>query len=48
MANRAKELLQTDQIDVLADTGYDTGEELMKCAQDNITTYVAPRKQSGS
>lgn len=48
MAASAKELLEVDQIDALADTGYDTGEELMKCAQDNITTYVAPRKQGGS
>ena len=48
MAYNTKELLQADHIDVLADTGYDTGEELMKCAKDNITTYVAPRTQAGS
>lgn len=34
------------QIDALADTGYDTGEELKKCAENNITTFVAPRRQN--
>jgi transposase len=46
IASSAKEELQIDQIDTLADTGYDTGEELKKCSQDNIITYVAPRTQS--
>jgi len=46
MASRAKKELQIDHINVLADTGYDTGEELKKCAQDNITTFVAPRSQN--
>ena len=48
MANSAKELLEVEQIDALADTGYDTGEELMKCAKDKITTYVSSRGQANS
>lgn len=48
MAHTAKEFLQTDRIDILADSGYDTGEEIMKCTEDDITTYVAPRLQAGS
>jgi len=47
MASTSKKLLKTQSIDVLADTGYDTGEELMKCSEENITTYVAPRTQGG-
>jgi len=46
VASQAKHLMQVGHIDVLADTGYDTGEELKKCAEDNITTFVAPRTQS--
>ncbi len=46
VASEAKHLLQADHIDVLADTGYDTGEELKRCAEDNITTFVAPRTQN--
>ena len=46
IAASAKSGLQVDQLDTLADTGYDTGEELKKCSQDNITTYVAPRTQA--
>jgi transposase/ribosomal protein L32 len=45
VASQAKKQLQVDQINVLADTGYDTGEELKKCAENNITTFVAPRVQ---
>jgi hypothetical protein len=46
VTSQAKHLLQADHIDVLADTGYDTGEELKKCAENNITTFVAPRSQN--
>ena len=48
VASEAKRQLQAGKIDVLADTGYDTGEELKKCAEDNITTFVAPRSQRAS
>jgi hypothetical protein len=33
-------------MDVLADKGYHTGGELMKCQQENITTYVSPKAPS--
>jgi transposase len=46
VASQAKQQLQVDDINVLADTGYDTGEELNKCAEDNIITFVAPRTQN--
>lgn len=48
MAYSTMEILEIDAIDALADTGYDTGEELKKCAEDNITTFVAPRNNVGS
>lgn len=47
MMSKAKDILQVDHINALADTGYDTGEELKKCAANNITTFVAPRIQKG-
>ena len=48
MANSAKELLQVKHIEVLADSAYDVGEELMKCTKDEIITYVCPRIQGAS
>ena len=47
VSSKAKQLLQVDQINVLADTGYDTGEDLRKCAADNIAIFVSPRIQKG-
>ncbi len=46
MATATKELLQVEQMDVLADKGYHTGEELMECEKENITTYVSPKAPS--
>jgi transposase len=43
IAIQTKELLQVDQMKVLADKGYHTGEELEKCKKNNITTYVSPK-----
>jgi len=43
MAIKTKELLQVEEINVLADKGYHTGEELEKCGENNITTYVSPK-----
>lgn len=40
MATRAKEELKVEDINVLADKGYHNAEELHKCQQENITTYV--------
>lgn len=42
MAERAKEILQSDHFDFLADKGYHDSEGLQKCKDMNITTYVAP------
>ncbi len=38
-----KAILNTESMDVLADKGYHTGEELKKCEAENITTYVSPK-----
>jgi transposase len=46
MAIATKELLQVEQMDVLADKGYHTGSELMECEKENITTYVSPKAPS--
>lgn len=43
MAQATRELLRTEQMDVLADKGYHTGEELQKCEQQGITTYISPK-----
>jgi len=43
MAVRTKELLEVDEMSVLADKGYHTGEELEKCEKNDITTYVSPK-----
>lgn len=40
-AAAAKAELGTETLDVLADKGYHYGAELQKCADDQITTYVA-------
>lgn len=43
MAGQTKELLQPEQMDVLADKGYHTGRELQKCEQLGINAYVSPK-----
>jgi len=45
MAMEAKNILEKERLKVLADKGYDTGAELKKCTENNIETYVAPRKR---
>lgn len=40
-AMTAKATLSTDTLEVLADKGYHYGAELQKCANNQITTYVA-------
>ena len=40
MATRTKEEFKVDSLNALADKGYHNAEELHKCQQDNITTYV--------
>jgi transposase len=46
MAISSKELLKVEKINALADKGYHTGEEIQRCGDHNITTYVSPRKSS--
>jgi hypothetical protein len=42
----SKELLKVEKLDVLADKGYHTGEEIKKCTGHQITTYVSPKAPS--
>lgn len=42
-AQRAKEILDCDQFDQLADAGYYTGSEIRKCEQLRVTPYVSPK-----
>jgi hypothetical protein len=46
MAISSKELLDVEKIDAIADKGYHTGEEIQRCDEHNITTYVSPRESS--
>lgn len=47
MANRAKEVLGVEELDVLADKGYYSTNELVKCEESQITTYVAKQQHHG-
>jgi transposase len=42
MAKRAKDILQGEEFDLLADKGYHDSEGLQKCKDMKVTTYVAP------
>jgi len=45
MSEKAKETLEVDELEVVADKGYFKREEIKKCAKNNITCYVPqPRK----
>jgi transposase len=46
MAIATQELLQSKQMNVIADKGYHTGEEIQRCMDENITTFVSPRSSS--
>lgn len=43
MAIKTKEQIGVKDMDVLADKGYHTGEELKRCEKENISTYVSPK-----
>ncbi len=45
MAKQAKEVMETDELDVVADRGYFKGEEIRACDDAGITTYL-PRPQT--
>ncbi|MEK7743349.1 MAG: transposase, partial [Elusimicrobiota bacterium] len=44
-ATEAKEILQSEELTVLADKGYHNGEQLSQCEKENIVTVVAYREQ---
>jgi Transposase and inactivated derivatives len=46
MAISSKELLKAEKINAIADKGYHTGEEIQRCEDHNIITYVSPREYS--
>lgn len=48
MAIATQELLQSKQMNVIADKGYHTGEEIQRCMEENITTFVSPRGSSAN
>lgn len=46
MAIATQEILQPQNMHVLADKGYHTGEELFVCKENGITTFVSPKEPS--
>jgi len=48
MARPAKEALEVEALEVVADRGYFKGEEILACEQDNITTYLPKPLTSGN
>jgi transposase len=46
MALRTKELLKVDNMNVLADKGYHTGDQIRQCIENDITTFVSPKEPS--
>ena len=47
MAQRARTAMQTEQLEVVADRGYFSGEEIVACEDVGITAYV-PRPQTSN
>lgn len=48
MATKAKENLEVDELECLADKGYYNADDLMKCEEEHITTYVAEQVYTNS
>jgi hypothetical protein len=46
MASRSKEMLEVDNLNALADTGYSNGLEIHKCEEMEVTCYVPKAKPS--
>jgi len=46
MALMTKELLKVDEMAVLADKGYHTGDQIQQCVDNNIDTFVSPKAPS--
>lgn len=47
MAKKSKQVLQVDNLTVIADRGYYKGEEIKACEDDNIITYL-PKSQTSN
>jgi transposase len=48
VAIETKEILQVEKMDVLADKGYHTGQQIQQCEQNQITTYVSPKEPASN
>lgn len=48
MAKQAKEVLDTDHLEVLTDMGYDNGDEVKKCLEDGIVPYISKPQTSAN
>ncbi|MCA9423014.1 MAG: IS1182 family transposase [Nitrospira sp.] len=48
MAIKAKQILATDELTVVADRGYYSGEEILACEDAGITTYLPKTQTSGN
>ncbi|WP_250655326.1 transposase [Alkalimarinus coralli] len=47
MSLKAKKILNSDELEVLADAGYYSGAHIAKCVKDKITPYVPKPKTGG-
>ena len=47
MAQQAKDVLDVDSLEVVADRGYYSGEEILACEEAGITAYV-PKPQTSA
>jgi hypothetical protein len=45
---KAKETLEVEEIETLADVGYYNGKEVKKCLENGVTPYVSKPKPSGT
>jgi len=48
MVESAKEIFEVEELDALADKGYNNAEDLKKCEEKNIITYVSKQSFSNS
>jgi len=48
MSKRTKDVLETDELEVVADRGYYSGEEILTCAQAGITVTLPKPMTSGN
>lgn len=48
VAIATKEVIGVEKMDVLADKGYHTGEQIRQCEEHNITTYISPKEPASN